>query len=78
MTDKQRSAQIHKFYGKHLKPLKGATVIGGGASAEEDEFNGMEDWPYLLLQLPNGKRIALVALADQEGNGPGHFDIAPQ
>lgn len=62
------------FYLKKLHPLVGGKITAlarSGPSDDpfEDEFFGFE------VTLPNGKKKTVILLADDEGNGPGSFDI---
>lgn len=66
------SAQT-KFYLKKLSPLVGGEIISTVSSPADDygdEFFG-------LLVNKNGKKSILWLLADDEGNGPGSFEIQP-
>lgn len=56
------------FYTDRLSPLVGAKVTAV-VSDPEGEFFG------LSLTLPGGNRKTLWFLSDDEGNGPGSFDI---
>ncbi|MCL4778900.1 MAG: hypothetical protein KJ049_01815 [Gammaproteobacteria bacterium] len=62
------------FYLKQLRPLVGGTITGLARSdpcedAFEAEFYG------LVVTLPNGQKRTLLLLSDDEGNGPGSFEI---
>lgn len=56
------------FYCEKLKPLFGATVTGI-ARDFDNEFFGLE------FKLADGSTKTLWILQDDEGNGPGSFDI---
>ena len=56
------------FYTKQLQKLIDCTIVAT-VSDEEGEFFG------LLLDDPDGKKIALWLQSDDEGNGPGSFSI---
>ena len=62
------------FYLDQLKPLVGGKITalarcGPNADSNEDEFFGF------VIKLPNGKTKTLILLSDDEGNGPGSFEI---
>jgi hypothetical protein len=61
-------------YLKQLRPLVGGTITGlartgPGEDAFDAEFYG------LVVTLPNGQKRTLLLLSDDEGNGPGSFEI---
>lgn len=56
------------FYCKELQPLMDGKVVNT-AQDPEGEFFG------LVIELPTGKQKILWILQDDEGNGPGSFDI---
>lgn len=62
------------FYLKQLHPLVGGTITGlartgPGENAFDEEFYG------LVITLPDGRKHTLILLSDDEGNGPGSFEI---
>ncbi|TAL65855.1 MAG: hypothetical protein EPN79_11950 [Burkholderiaceae bacterium] len=62
------------FYLKQLSPLVGGTITGlvrtgPGDGAQADELYG------LSITLPDGGKRTLILLSDDEGNGPGSFEI---
>lgn len=62
------------FYLKQLRPLVGGTITGlvrtgPGEEAFDEEFYG------LVVTLPDGRKRTLLLLSDDEGNGPGSFEI---
>lgn len=58
------------FYLQQLQPLVGAKIVGlAHADGENDEFFG------LIVELPNKERKVIFFLRDDEGNGPGSFEI---
>jgi len=58
------------FYLQQLQPLVGAKIVGlVRAAGEHEEFFG------LLVELPNHEHKVLLFLRDDEGNGPGSFEI---
>ena len=62
------------FYLDKLKPLIGGKITALARSGptddpHEDEFFGF------VIKLPNGKRKTLFLLSDDEGNGPGSFEL---
>lgn len=63
------------FYLKRLSPLMGGQIIGSvrtGTDEYGDEFFG------LTIKKKNGKTVHLLLLSDDEGNGPGSFQITPE
>lgn len=68
------SGQFHQtqFYLDQLKPVIDGKIIGLLRSGEDefgDEFYG------LSIQCKDGVTRRLIFLRDDEGNGPGSFDI---
>ena len=62
-----------QFYLDQLKPLMDGKIIGLLRSGEDefgDEFYG------LSIQCRDGATRRLIFLRDDEGNGPGSFDIS--
>ena len=62
------------FYLKQLHPLVGGTITGlartgPGENAFDEEFYG------LVITLPDGRKRTPILLSDDEGNGPGSFEI---
>ena len=62
------------FYLRQLQPLLGGTIsalarTGTPDDAWEDEFFG------LVVTLADGTTRTVLLLADDEGNGPGRFEI---
>lgn len=62
------------FYLKQLRPLVGGTIsalarTGPHEDATEDEFFGF------VVTLPDGSTRTILLLSDDEGNGPGSFEI---
>ncbi|HRI90366.1 MAG TPA: hypothetical protein PLS93_01785 [Accumulibacter sp.] len=63
------------FHLKQLRPLVGGTITNlarTGVDEYGDEFFG------LVITLPNGQKRTLIFLADDEGNGPGSFQLDGQ
>ena len=63
------------FHLKLLRPLVGGTITNlarTGTDEYGDEFFG------LVIALPNGQKRTLIFLADDEGNGPGSFQLDSQ
>ncbi|TXH76820.1 hypothetical protein [Thiobacillus sp.] len=61
-----------QFYLDQLKPLMDGKIIGLLRSGEDelgDEFYG------LSIQCKDGATRRLIFLSDDEGNGPGSFEI---
>lgn len=65
--------QMTEFYTNQLKPLVGGTVVAI-ASAPPDE-EGTEFFG-LIIKTKEGKRLKLFLLSDDEGNGPGSFELS--
>jgi len=68
------SGQFHQtqFYLNQLRPVVDGKIIGLLRSGEDefgDEFYG------LSIQCKDGVTGRLIFLRDDEGNGPGSFDI---
>lgn len=62
------------FYLNQLRPLVGGTIsalarTGPHEDAAEDEFFGF------VVTLPDGSTRTILLLSDDEGNGPGSFEI---
>lgn len=62
------------FYLNRLSPLVGGTIAalartGPHEDAMEEEFFGF------VVTLPNGSKRTILLLSDDEGNGPGSFEI---
>lgn len=65
------------FYLDKLKPLVGGRITslartGVPQDGFDDEFFGF------VVTLKSGKKLTLLFLADDEGNGPGSFDVLEQ
>jgi hypothetical protein len=69
-----RAQDVRPYYLKHLAPLVGCEIIGTIIDTTDpiDVYTG-----YVLKDKRTGQEYELVALRDPEGNGPGHFSIAP-
>jgi hypothetical protein len=61
-----------QFYLDQLKPLVGG-VIENPVRTGQDEFG--DEFFGLTIQCKDGKARHLLFLADDEGNGPGSFEI---
>jgi hypothetical protein len=58
------------YYLQQLQAFVGAKIVGlARADAEYDEFFGF------VVELPNKERKVILFLQDDEGNGPGSFEI---
>ncbi len=62
------------FYLDQLRPLIGGTITalartGPLDAAAEDELFGF------VVKLPDGSMQTILLLSDDEGNGPGSFEI---
>lgn len=64
---------MENWYATQLKTLTGATIIQADFLPCEDFDN--QQVPVLLLRLPNGSLVTLLALQDPEGNGPGWLEL---
>jgi hypothetical protein len=63
------------FHLQQLRPLVGGRITSlarTGVDEYGDEFFG------LVITLPNGQKRTLIFLADDEGNGPGSFQLDDQ
>ena len=63
------------FHLQQLRPLLGGTITNlarTGVDEYGDEFFG------LVITLPSGQKRTLIFLADDEGNGPGSFQLDDQ
>ena len=67
--DKRTKREVD-YWGRTLKPLIGAKVVFAQGCDEHGEV-----WPALEVEMPNGKRLQVVASRDAEGNGPGHLFV---
>ena len=60
-------------YQKHFGQLVGCKIIGFHMEKDED----VDDWPVLVVQLPNSKsnftvqKFNVILSQDEEGNGGG-------
>ena len=60
-------------YQKHFGQLVGCKIIG----FHMDNFNNVDDWPVLVVQMPNsksnfsGQKFNVILSQDEEGNGGG-------
>jgi len=61
-----------QFYLDQLKPLVGG-VIKDAVHTGEDEFG--DEFFGLAIKCRDGEVRLLIILADDEGNGPGSFEI---
>ena len=59
------------FYLQQLQPLVGAKIVGLARTDESDP----DEYFGLVVELPNKQRKAIFFLRDDEGNGPGSFEI---
>lgn len=69
-----QAQDVRPYYRKHLAPLVGCEIIGTIIDTTDptDVYTG-----YVLKDKRTGQEYELVAMRDPEGNGPGHFAIAP-
>jgi hypothetical protein len=71
--EKEMDANEHtQFYLDQLKPLVGG-VIEDAVRTEGDEFG--DEFFGLAIRCKDGEVRHLIILADDEGNGPGSFEI---
>jgi len=73
-TQENNVTSATNFYLNQLRPLVGGTIsalarTGPNEDASEDEFFGF------VVTLPDGTTRTIILLADDEGNGPGSFEI---
>ena len=62
-----------EFHLKQLEPLIGGTVVSLARSGVDPELG--DEFFGLVIQLKNGQKKSLMLLSDDEGNGPGSFEI---
>lgn len=62
------------FYLRQLRPLLGATITKLVRTGT-DQDDPADDLFGLLVTLPDGSSKTLLLLSDDEGNGPGSFEI---
>lgn len=63
------------FYLRQLRPLVGATITELVRTGT-DQDDPADDLFGFLLTLPDGTKKTLLLLSDDEGNGPGSFEIS--
>lgn len=64
-----------EFYLDQLSPFVGGKIIALARTGEPDMFE--EELFGLVITLKNGTSKTLLFLSDDEGNGPGSFEIIP-
>jgi hypothetical protein len=65
------------FYLDRLRCLIGGKIISMARSGPpQNEFD--DEYFGLVIALPDGSTKTLILLSDDEGNGPGSFDIETQ
>ena len=62
------------FYLDKLKPLIGGKIAALARSGPTDDPHEHEFFGF-IIKLSNGKTKTLILLSDDEGNGPGSFEI---
>jgi len=67
-TEREGIMERSKFYIKQLEQLVGGQVVGCATDGSPEGFVG------LVVKTKSGKKIVWF-LCDDEGNGPGSFDI---
>jgi len=65
------------FYLEQLRPLIGGKITALTRSGPTDDPYDMEFIGF-IIKLSNGKSKSLVLLSDDEGNGPGSFEISDE
>ena len=63
------------FYLSQLRPLLGATITKLVRTGT-DKDDSADDLFGLLVTLPDGSKKTMLLLSDDEGNGPGSFEIS--
>ena len=66
------SSKVTEFYLKQLSNLIGGKITQV-ATTEADESG--DEFFGLVVTMPNGKSKTVLILRDDEGNGPGSFEI---
>lgn len=62
------------FYLNQLKCLVGGKITAlARTGPSQDEFD--QEFFGIVITLQNGEELTLTFLADDEGNGPGSFEI---
>lgn len=62
------------FYLKQLRPLVGGT-ISALARTGPNEYESDDEFFGFVVTLPDGSTRTILLLSDDEGNGPGSFEI---
>ena len=62
------------FYLDQLSPLVGSKITAL-ARTGQPEYPGEDEFYGLVVTLPNGSKKTLLLLSDDEGNGPGSFEL---
>lgn len=66
---------VTDLYLNRLHPLVGGTITGLARSGpSESPFH--EEFYGLVVTLPDGRTRTITLLSDDEGNGPGSFEIS--
>ncbi len=66
----QLDRQVYEYWSEQLRPLSGLRIVS--ADMAYDDRYGAPGW-YPLFDLSDGTLLWL--LSDEEGNGPGRFEI---
>lgn len=62
------------FHLQQLRPLVGGIITGLARTGPIED--GLDEEFYgLVITLPDGQKRTLLLLSDDEGNGPGSFEI---
>lgn len=62
------------FYLDQLRCLVGGRITGLARTGPSDDGSEGEFYGLVVL-LPDGKQKTLILLSDDEGNGPGSFEL---
>ena len=62
------------FYLRQLQPLLGGTISGLARTGMPDDAWG-DEFFGLVVTLSDGRTRTVLLLADDEGTGPGRFEI---
>ena len=74
---KHKLASTTKFYLDKLGELQGGVIDGVTFDPTDSGWDGWDTQFFgLIVKLPNDKRKVVWFLRDDEGNGPGSFEIA--
>ena len=63
------------FYLEKLRPMVGGTITNLVRSGPSSGPTDHEEFFGLIITMPNGTEHTFFLLSDDEGNGPGSFEI---